>query len=176
MGVNAVVAMAVPFAVLSSSQCCNPVPTNSLIHSQVNLMLTPVNLATLIPLQWLGCWVIGVAPAHVSVDVLTNGWSDPKGTMRLFGAQFIYGIMAWVLLAPVLVGGSFLVLRPATTFFMGRPKPKLGTEEWAAVQLAALGKEGQQETDEPDPAGGSTGPRKRGGSADLAERPWAPAP
>ena len=86
---------------------------------QMNLLLTPVNLATVIPFMHYGCRVVGAAPVDLSVEVLTSGLrDDPRATLRLYGSQVLYGILAWVLLAPALVGGSFVLLRPLTAFLM----------------------------------------------------------
>ena len=94
-----------------------------------NLLLTPVNVATVIPFVRLGCWIVGAPPISISVALLMNQLrTDSVATLTLYGTQLLYGILAWVMLAPVLVGGGFVLLRPCAWLLIRATKGHPDTE------------------------------------------------
>lgn len=92
---------------------------NVVVALVVNLCLTPVNLATIIPFIRLGCTFLGAKPLPLSINTLSQGFKDDfMGTVSEFGAQILYGIFAWAVLLPFLACGGYFLSLPLTRYIV----------------------------------------------------------
>ena len=88
---------------------------NVVVASVLNLLLTPVNFATVLPFMYFGCSVMSVEPVPLSVQVLTDDLkTDLQGTLAKYGAQIGYGVVGWTAVLPFLAGAAY-----ALSFYTG---------------------------------------------------------
>lgn len=80
----------------------------------VNYLAYPLQLALLIPFYRAGERVFGAAPVPLlSVADLVQRFQDGPGQFVLDYARVgLYGVVAWALVAPLLVGLCYFALRP----------------------------------------------------------------
>ena len=81
----------------------------------VNYLVYPLQLALLIPFYRAGERLFGAEPVPI-VDVaslVTRFGEGPWQFLLDYGKVGLYGIVVWMLLAPVLIAAAYYALRPA---------------------------------------------------------------
>ncbi len=86
----------------------------------INLIVTPLNLATFIWFIRVGEWFFGSSPAELSLDSIQR--SPFLDTIRTFWVSLCYGIVAWLVFVPLCTPILYLALKPVVRNAMKRLK------------------------------------------------------
>ena len=94
---------------------------NLVVAGVMNLLLTPVNLATVVPFIWFGGYLVGAEPLSLSVQELVDGLRENlHGTLVKYGYQLLNGVLGWVVIAPFILGLCYFVMLPVTTILVDK--------------------------------------------------------
>ena len=87
----------------------------------VNCLAYPVQLALLIPFFRTGEWLLGRRPVPLNASLLVERFHADAGRFfRDFGMIAAGGMLVWVIVAPIVVGVGYGLLRVALRGLMGR--------------------------------------------------------
>jgi uncharacterized protein (DUF2062 family) len=86
----------------------------------INLLMTPLNLASFIWFIRCGEWIFSASPVELSLNSLQN--NPILDSIRTFWVSLCYGIIAWLIFLPVATPILYLILKPAVRIAMKRIK------------------------------------------------------
>lgn len=86
---------------------------NQPIIQLVNYLVYPLQILLLFPFYRAGERLFGQPPVPLLsvVELSQRFWADPTQFFVDYGLVALYGVVVWILLAPLLVGALYLVLR-----------------------------------------------------------------
>eukprot|EP01103_Thecamoeba_quadrilineata_P004109 TRINITY_DN13832_c0_g1_i1.p1 TRINITY_DN13832_c0_g1~~TRINITY_DN13832_c0_g1_i1.p1 ORF type:complete len:161 (+),score=20.53 TRINITY_DN13832_c0_g1_i1:23-484(+) len=94
----------------------NPVATQF-----VNFVLTPVDIALVVPFMQLG-YLITQRESQISSDIFTNLKEDFFGSLSVYWEALLHGIIAWIVLSPLLGFVLYKVILVLTKKFVRTKK------------------------------------------------------
>jgi uncharacterized protein (DUF2062 family) len=104
------------------------------IAQVINLLVTPLNLMTVVPFKNLGESLLGAEPAPLSVADLASGLRvAPIATLRDTGAAIAHALFGWLVFFPV---GTFLLYIAALPLTRALLKRYMTGAAQAAEKLA----------------------------------------
>ncbi len=86
---------------------------NHPIIQAINWTSAPLQLLLLFPFIRMGERLFGAPRLTLSLEELVAmGKADPVGTISLLGATAAHAVVAWLLVVPFVIAGSFFIARP----------------------------------------------------------------
>lgn len=87
---------------------------NQPILQLVNYLVYPLQLALLLPFYRAGEWLFDREPVPIFAvaDLTARFQADPAQFFADYGMVGVYGVVVWLLVAPVSAGLLYLILRP----------------------------------------------------------------
>jgi len=79
----------------------------------VNYFVYPVQLAMMLPFIRAGEWLFGMEPLELSAELIQRMMKeDLLNTVVSLGSTMMHALLAWLLIAPIVVAVIFFVMRP----------------------------------------------------------------
>jgi hypothetical protein len=91
----------------------------------VNLLMTPINLATFITFIRFGEWLFGAEPVALSLEPFKEA---PLKALADFWISLCYGMVAWAIFTPPATAALYIIFKPILRIAMG----SMGTVKSAA--------------------------------------------
>jgi len=86
---------------------------NHPIIQAINWMSAPLQLLLLLPFIRMGERLFGAPRLTLSLEELVAmGKAEPAGTISLLGATVAHAVVAWMLVVPFVIAGSYFIARP----------------------------------------------------------------
>ena len=111
------------------------------IAQVVNLCVTPLNLATVVPFKHLGEAILRADPVPLSVSELAAGLrTAPLATLGTTGWALVYAVFGWLVFLPLGTLALYMAALPLTRVILRRygrgPEGGEGLDEPSAAKLA----------------------------------------
>ena len=86
---------------------------NQPILQTINYLLYPVQVALILVFVRIGEWIYRATPVTLSLsEFMAKFRASPRGFFSEFASLFLYGISAWLLVAPLVAFALYYGLRP----------------------------------------------------------------